>query len=146
MEVARKRLEAEQEKFICVKFTPWRFEDFGYGKVALMAAVVDAIADYAEEHTSLVKDAVVKANALRTTLHRWGLLKNAAMAGAIVAGLDPGEVTATAAAADSAGGIGAEEDAPPRREFESVAHFHSEFADLIEGLGEQAAGCRRLHR
>ena len=26
MEVARKRLEAEQEKFICVKFTPWRFE------------------------------------------------------------------------------------------------------------------------
>jgi hypothetical protein len=137
MEVARKRLEAEQEKFICVKFTPWRFEDIGYGKVALMAAVVDAIADYADEHTSLVKDAVAKANKLRTTLQRWGIWKNAAAVGAAAAGLGPEEVTAIAAAADAAAGIGAGEEAPPRREFETVAHFHSEFADLVESLGEQ---------
>src|ERR1700733_13265469 len=137
MEVARKRLESEREKFICVKFTPWRFEDIGYGKVALMAAVVDAIADYAHEHTSLVTDAVAKANKLRTTLQRWGIWKNAATVGAAAAGLGPEEVTALAAAADAAGGIRAGEEAPPKREFETVAHFHSEFADLVESLGEQ---------
>lgn len=135
MEVTRKRLEARDE-FICVKFTPWRFEDFNYGKVALMAAVVDAIADYVDEHKGRLKDAVEKVNKLRTTLQRWSVWKNAATLGAGAAGLGTEEAALVGSAADIAGAAGADEDAP-RRTFESVAHFHQEFEELIESLGDQ---------
>jgi KAP family P-loop domain len=139
MEVARNRLETDEnkDKFICVKFTPWRFEDFNYGKVALMAAVVDAIADYAEERKGTLKGALEKANTLRRTLHRWGVWKNAAAVGAALAGAGPEEIKAAEAAGDILGDAGAPEPEAPKRTFETVAHFHTQFEELIESLGEK---------
>jgi hypothetical protein len=139
MEVARNRLltdKANRDRFICVTFTPWRFEDFHFGKVALMTAVVDAIADYADDHTGVFKDTARKANQLRRTLHRWGILKHAASFGAAAAGAGPEEIAAAAAGADIIGGAGTDDDGP-RRTFESVAHFHTEFEELIESLGDK---------
>jgi hypothetical protein len=136
MEVTRKRLENdEKERFICVKFTPWRFEDFNYGKVALMAAVVDAIAEYADEHKGHFAATVEQANKLRATLHRWGFWKSAATFAAAAAGLGPEEAAAAGAAASVAGGAGSG-DSGPQRTFESVAHFHSDFEELIDSLGD----------
>jgi hypothetical protein len=139
MEVARKRLEtdANKDKFICVTFTPWRFEDFHYGKVALMTAVVDAIADYADEHAGLFKDTAKKANQLRKTLHRWGVWKLAASVGAGAVGAGPQEMAAAAVGADIIGGAGPDDGGEPRRAFESVAHFHIEFEELVESLGDE---------
>ena len=87
MDFARSRLETGENKdrFICVGFTPWRFEDFTNGKVALMAAVVDAIADYADEHKGMFAMATEKANKLRKTLNRWGIWRHAASIGAAAA-------------------------------------------------------------
>lgn len=139
MEAARRRLEAEtgESEFICVKFTPWRFEDFHYGKVALMAAVVDAIADFAEERKSHLSEAVEKANKLRSWLQRWGVFKNAAAVGAALAGAGPEEIQAAGAAADILGAAGGRPEPEHTRAFESAAHFHSEFEDLIESLGDK---------
>jgi len=138
MEVARKRLETGEssERFICVQFTPWRFEDFHYGKVALMAAVVDAIADYADEHEGLFKTTAEKANKLRKTLQRWGVWKHAASVGVAALGGGREEIAAAAAAGDILGGAGPGDDGEPRRTFETVAHFHSDFEELIESLGD----------
>jgi predicted KAP-like P-loop ATPase len=135
MEVARGRLEAK-EGFICVKFTPWRFEDFHYGKVALMAAVVDAIADYVDERKGVLTVAIEKVDALRRTLQRWGMWKNAAMLGAAASGLGPEEAGLVGGAADVVGSLGGDEQKEPRRTFESVAHFHHDFEELIESLGD----------
>ena len=139
MEVARNRLQEgeNEDRFIRVAFTPWRFEDFNYGKVALMAAVVDAIADYADEHKGVFKEAAEQANKLRITLHQWGVWKHAATLGAGAAGAGPEEAALAAAAADIVGGSGFQGDGEPPRTFETVAHFHTEFERLIESLGDK---------
>jgi len=137
MEVAYKRLTTgeNEDRFICVQFTPWRFEDFNYGKVALMASVVDAIADYADEHKGLMQEVGERANKLRRTLHRWGVWRHAAAVGAVSAGAGPEEAAAAAAVADVLGG--GPEDEEPERAFESVAHFHHEFEQLMEELDDK---------
>ena len=50
MQMACSRLTTgdNARKYIPVSFSPWRFEDYAHVKVALMAAVVDAIAEYVE--------------------------------------------------------------------------------------------------
>ena len=138
MEVARQRLERDENKdrFICVKFTPWRFEDFNYGKVALMAAVVDAIADYADEHETVLQEAAGLAKKLRRKLHAWGVWRHSAAIGAAAAGAGPEEIAAAGAAAEVVGGAGTADD-DPARAFETVAHFHTEFEELIESLGDK---------
>jgi hypothetical protein len=138
MDLARSRLEIgeNRDRFICVGFTPWRFEDFTNGKVALMAAVVDAIADYADEHKGMFTAATEKANKLRKTLNRWGIWKHAASIGAAAAGAGPSEIAAAGAVGDMIGGAGSD-DSEPQRTFETVAQFHTEFAGLIESLGDK---------
>jgi hypothetical protein len=117
MDFARTRLETGENKnrFICVRFTPWRFEDFNNGKVALMAAVVDAIAEYAADHKGVFVTATEKANKLRKTLNRWGIWKHAASIGAAAAGAGPAEIAAAGAAGDIIGGAGSDDDGEPRR-------------------------------
>lgn len=139
MEMTRQRLETGENagRFICVAFSPWRFEDFEYGKVALMAAVVDAIVDYTEEHKSRLKTAAEKANRLRGALHRWGILRHTATVGTLAAGGSPEEAQAAGAGADALGEIGPAPAEGAQRSFETVAHFHEQFAELIESLGEE---------
>jgi KAP family P-loop domain len=137
MQMGQTRLETGENegKFICVSFSPWRFEDFGYGKVALMAAVVDAIAEYAEADEGKFDRAAELANGLREKLGSWGVLKLAAKLGASAAGAGPEEQALAEAAADVVGSGGPREI--PKRSFETVAHFHHEFEALIESLGEE---------
>jgi hypothetical protein len=99
-----------------------------------MAAVVDAIADYADEHASALQEAAGLAKGLRRKLHKWGVWRHAAAIGAAAAGAGPEETAAAAAAVEVAGGAGMEDDEPVRA-FETVAHFHDEFEELIACLG-----------
>jgi hypothetical protein len=138
MEMTRARLESVENtgRFICVCFNPWRFEDFSHGKVGLMAAIVDAIGDRIEEDCGRFQVAVEKANALRRRLHRWGLVHQTAMFAASAAGAGPEEAAGAALAADVIAGVsGDDQEREPPRSFETVAHFHEEFASLIESLG-----------
>lgn len=139
MEMTKKRLETGENegRFITVQFSPWRFEDFNYGKVALMAAVVDAIAAYADENKSLLKATAEKAGKLRGILRKWGIARHGAALGAAAAGASPEEAQAAAQAAEILAGPedgNGDDDAP--RSFETVAHFHTEFEDLIDSLGD----------
>jgi KAP family P-loop domain len=139
MEMIRARLESEENagRFVCVCFNPWRFEDFTHGKVGLMAAIVDAIAERIEEDRPRFKVAVEKANALRRRLHSWGLFRQTATVAAGAAGAGPEEAAAAGLAADVITGVGTEDAGQERpRSFETVAHFHEEFASLVESLGE----------
>ncbi|HEY5260899.1 MAG TPA: P-loop NTPase fold protein [Solirubrobacteraceae bacterium] len=138
MEMTRARLESAENagRFICVCFNPWRFENFSHGKVGLMAAIVDAIGDRIEEDSGRFQVTVEKANALRRRLHRWGLFHQTAMFAAGAAGAGPEEAAGVALAADVITGVGGDdEEREPPRNFETVAHFHEEFASLIESLG-----------
>jgi hypothetical protein len=65
-----------------------------------------------------------------------GLWRHAAAVGATSAGAGPDEAALIAAAADAAGAIGPDEEERPRT-FETVAHFHAEFEDLVESLGDE---------
>ncbi len=139
MEMIRARLESEENagRFVCVCFNPWRFEDFTHGKVGLMAAIVNAIAERIEEDRPRFKVAVEKANALRRRLHSWGLFRQTATVAAGAAGAGPEEAAAAGLAAEVITGVGAEDAGQERpRSFETVAHFHEEFASLVESLGE----------
>lgn len=139
MQMARERLEsgANKAEFICVSFNPWRFEDFEYAKVGLMAAVIDAIADYAEASQGKLDKAIEKAKGLHRALHRLGLARHAAQIGTIATGGGPEEAQAAGAGADVLTGVGADEDGGSQRTFETVGHFHHEFEELIDALGDE---------
>lgn len=139
MEMARNRLEtgANKDRFVCVSFSPWRFEDFGYGKVALMAAVIDAIAEYAAKAEGQLEQAVEMAKKLRKVLARWGVWKHATAIGAAAAGAGPEEAALAGALGDVLGSAEVDENGEPKRDFETVAHFHVQFEELVESLGKE---------
>ena len=138
MEMTRARFEFQENapRFICVSFNPWRFEDFTHGKVGLMAAIVDAIGERIEEDRTRFEVAIENVNALRRRLHQWGLLRQSAVFAATAAGAGPEESAAAGLAAEVITGAGANEDEERPRSFQTVAHFHEEFAMLVESLGE----------
>lgn len=139
MEMARARLESEENKkhFICVSFSPWRFEDFGYGKAALMAAVIDAIADRGADIQGALESVVDKAKALRERLSRFGIFRGGATIGAAALGAGPAEAALAGQAGEALAGMGTGPKADPVREFESVASFHVDFEELLEALGDE---------
>jgi hypothetical protein len=143
MGVMRDRLLSDENKgrFIVVEFMPWRFEDLALVKVALMAAVVDAIAEHVETRPKDSVPQVVfqKMNRLRGTLQRFGLWKAAATGGLVLAGVSPVEAAAAGALADALGSVAPErpsDDEEIPRDFTSVADFHVVFEELIEALGD----------
>jgi hypothetical protein len=139
MEMTRCRLESSDNDghFICVPFSPWRFEDFSYGKVALMAAVVDAIADRIGQDAPRFADAIEKANSLRGKLRQWGIFRHLGTVGAAAAGAGPEEAAAAGAATDAIAAISADEaEAEYQRTFETVSHFHEEFVSLMEAFDD----------
>ena len=139
MRMARARLESveNEDRFICVSFSPWRFEDYHDVKAALMAAVVDAIAARVEKDEKLAERAGEFLNKVRGRLRDWGLFRAVAAAGTAMAGGGAEEAAITGAAADAVAGMGADPDAPEyQRSFETVAQFHVEFEELVESLGD----------
>lgn len=139
MRMTRARLEdpANKDRFICVSFSPWRFEDYHDVKAALMAAVVDAIGERLEHDEGLMEKAGGAFNKVRKRLHDWGIFTTVAGAGTAAAGGSPEEAAAAAQVAEGVTGMGPDPDAPKyQRSFETVAHFHAEFEELIEQLGE----------
>jgi hypothetical protein len=140
MRIARERLESGENagRFIPVAFSPWRFEDYHDAKAALMAAVVDAIAERVEQDEGLKQKAGTFLNRVRDRLHDWGVFRSAASVGTALAGGGPEEVAAAGTVTDAVTGIGPDPDAPKyQRSFETVAHFHEEFADLMHSLGDE---------
>jgi predicted KAP-like P-loop ATPase len=139
MRIARERLESGENtgRFICVSFSPWRFEDYHDVKAALMAAVVDAIAVRIEEDEGLKARAGTYLNRVRKRLHDWGVFRQAASIGVAAAGGGLEEAAAAGAIVDVMTGVGADPEAARyERSFETVAHFHEEFAELIDSLGD----------
>ena len=139
MEMARARLESDENEkhFICVSFSPWRFENFGYGKAALMAAVIDAIADRGADIQGALEGVVDKAKKLRERLTRFGIVRGGATIAATALGASPPEAALAGQAAEAVGVLGGGPDAEPAREFESVASFHVDFEELVQALGKE---------
>jgi hypothetical protein len=139
MEMARARLESEENKkyFICVSFSPWRFEDFGFGKAALMAAVIDAIVDRGADIQGALEGVVDKANKLRERLARFGIFRGGVTIGTAALGAGPAEAALAGQAAEAIGGMGAGTKVETARQFESVASFHVDFEELVEALGNE---------
>lgn len=136
MQMARDRLETgvNDGKFICVSFSPWRFEDYHDVKAALMAAVVDGIASYTEQNKGVLERAGSLVERARHRIDEWRLLGQGASIGAAAAGAGPEEIAAAGAAANAVAGVGLTAD-ERKRAFETIAHFHEEFAELMESLG-----------
>lgn len=139
MRIGRERLEAGESaaRFICVSFSPWRFEDYHDVKAALMAAVVDAVAERVDTDEDLKQKAGTFLNRVRKRLHDWGVFQGAASVGTALLGGGPEEIAAAGTVAQAVTDLGPDPDAPKhQRSFETVAHFHEEFADLMRSLGD----------
>jgi KAP family P-loop domain len=139
MEMARERLEApeHERRYVCVGFSPWRFEDYEDVKVALMNAIVEALEHRIDEGTPLHERAWGLLQRVKTKARQMGLARAAGGIGAAAAGASPQEAQMAAEAADALAGLGGEpEQRPVRRSFDSVAHFHEEFEQLMEALGD----------
>lgn len=140
MQMARARLEGAQsrDEFICVSFSPWRFEDYRDIKAALMTAVVDELAERIESDEGLKEKAGGLLKKVRSRVRDWHLLRHTAQIGAAAVGGGPEEIAGAGAAADVMADMGAgDEDVEEyTRSFETVAHFHEEFASLMASLGD----------
>lgn len=140
MRLARRRLESEEYRgrYLCVDFSPWRHEDSDV-KAALMATVMDALESHLRER-SVEPTVLQRIGRLRRWAHAWALPKTLVTGAGLLAGMDPALATVAAEAAQTASGVGANEapaepDLP--RSFESVAHFHEEFATLMTELSDE---------
>lgn len=146
MTMAAKRLQERDNahQFITIEFNPWRFEDFAQVKLALMAAVIDAIEDHLAEHApdETRREIVTrKVKRLRSFISRLGIAKLSGTAGAAAVGLGLEEAAVIGNVAQTLAGPLAEADdgqvGEPAPLLESVADFHAEFEDLVKALGEE---------
>ena len=138
-------------RFICVAFSPWRFEDYAQVKLALMTAVIEQIADHIRDlpEEALPKKRLARVRTLFSQLRRLTpLVAPAATVGAALAGLPPegvplvagGAQVLTGLASDAAAPAGVGEQAPPDPgEFESIAEFHVAFEHLVASLADVQA-------
>lgn len=140
MNMAARRLSDgdEANRFIVVRFNPWRFEDHVYVKYALITAVLDAIEERLKENppdATALQVATKHARRARRLLHRLGLAKAATAIGASQVGLGPEESAALASATHA---LTTPDDEQPDDEpavYTSVAEFHNEFESLVDALG-----------
>lgn len=162
MAMAGEHLDRSDE-YLCISFSPWRFESYDDVKTALMATVLRAVAARVSAQEKAAADAgeTLDAGRLQRTKRRllglWVRMQSfsdvagsAAAAGATAAGLPPelaaiaGSLvtTATEATPDSSErGDERAEHSPPAgevaRDFTSAAEFRAEFRALVaevEGL------------
>lgn len=140
MRLAKARLLADEYsgRYVCVDFSPWRYEDSEDIKAALIATVMDALAEHLpdENVSQPIRD---RLNRLRRWAHEWGLVRTLASTGTVLLGGDPATAQAvgTVAHAVTGGGDDPQPEARAPRSFESVSQFHIEFARLMEELADQ---------
>ncbi|MHB1468291.1 MAG: KAP family P-loop NTPase fold protein [Solirubrobacteraceae bacterium] len=140
MRLAGRRLGSDEHRgrFLCVEFSPWRYEDSEDVKAALMATVMDALDEHIRDREV---DAGIreKITRLRRWAHAWALPRILVTGGGMAAGLDPAmaSLAGEAAQAVASVGVGQAESAALPRSFESVSRFHHEFAAVMNGLGEE---------
>lgn len=119
MKVMKERLESDHSEgdFIVVEFSPWRFEDFEFAKVALMAAVVDAIGDYiGDVEDKQVRESLLKKlNKVRLVLGKFGVFKAAAVVGMAHFGAAAPLLALGSAVADVVGNVEVTPRGPPRK-------------------------------
>ncbi len=142
--------------FLCVEFSPWRFEDYTHIKLALMTAVVDALTERVDllppdEDPRGPRARLRRLKALFSTLK--ALTPFAAPAAALVTtavGAPPAALPMAAAGAavastaiakaaekteEALAAVDAEPEAQPDTDaFESISEFHIAFSDLVESL------------
>lgn len=143
MRLARRRLESGEQggRYLCVDFSPWRYEDSDDVKAALMATVMDAL-DRRLRDRPVAPTVLQRLRRLRHWAHVWAVPKTVVTGAGLLVGLDPAMAAVAAEAAQTVAGIGDSPD-PPADEvtvpqsFESVAHFHEEFAALMSDVGDE---------
>jgi len=150
--------EAESEaedRYVCVRFSPWQYEDYEDVKAALMAAVLTRLAAEAAGDISQVEEvgrlrAFVRGfgrRSRRVARGSVGLLPTAvpAITGMIDPSLDPAMLALAqqgvqAATANVADRLAEPAPAPPPDDaVADVEDFRARFADLIEALDHVAA-------
>jgi len=140
--MARARLEGgeDQGRYVCVSFSPWRFESYEDVKVALMAAVLDALRARVDAEDSRLQRLTRSVRAfarLRARLvGRAAPVVGGAAATAVGAPFEAG-----AAVGAAVGGVLPDGGALPDTEAEvaSIAEFRQRFAELMDELEDVAA-------
>jgi hypothetical protein len=135
MSMTAAALHAEDPRFVTVTFSPWRFEDYEDVKAALMTAVIDALDERVSSQPSLRERVGDRLTRLRERVWQMGVARGAATGGALLAGADPALATIAGEAAQGLAAPSAASD-PPDRRYDNVARFRSDFAQLMQDLGE----------
>ncbi|MGE3413601.1 MAG: P-loop NTPase fold protein [Dehalococcoidia bacterium] len=141
LQITRERLESEEnrDRFICVSFNPGRFEGYQDVKTSLMTAVIGAIAGRVDQDAGLKGTLGGLITKLRTRIAEMGLAGRASVLLAQSAGLGPEVGALVGTAADALMKPPAEQPGLTERQFETIARFHEEFAQLMDRLeGVQA--------
>jgi hypothetical protein len=134
LSMAEAQLRAEDERFVTVCFSPWRFEDYHDVKTALMTAVIDALQQRIEAEESLAQRLGDRVRSLRARVWQIGLPRGAATGGALLAGADP---ALAAAAGEAAQAAAAPPPVPTRADqYDNVSKFRSDFSQFMRDLGE----------
>jgi hypothetical protein len=146
--------EDEPPRYVCVQFSPWRYEDYEDVKVSLMSTVLSRLAAEVPEVGEEVGRIRALARRLRRPVRRVvrGGLELGPAAAAVAAGmwdpsLDPELVKlgqqaaqlASSAAAQRFADPPAAPPAPPAEPITEVDEFRDRFAALIESLDQVAA-------
>jgi hypothetical protein len=135
MGMARARLEDGEDRgrYVCVWFSPWRFESYEDVKAALMAAVLDALRERLGAEDSRLQrltNSVTAFARLRARL----LGRAAPVVGGAAAALAGAPIEAGIAAGAAAGSMlpdgGTREDA--EAEAASITEFHQRFEELMD--------------
>jgi hypothetical protein len=145
----------QSPEYLCIGFSPWRFESYDDVKTALMATVLGALTRRIEDDAAAAAEAGTldpeRLKQLRERLDRlWdrvrgfsGAVGPLAALGALLAGLPPQAGAAAAgliqaAAKRAASESGAEQEAPPAGEalpdYTSAAEFRADFRELVREI------------
>lgn len=135
MTMAAAQLHAEDSRFVTVSFSPWRFEDYEDVKTALMASVIAALEERVDSDPTLRARVGQRLAELRERVWRLGLARTAATGSAVLAGADLGLAAAAGEAAQSLAQPPTTLE-PSTRPYDNVARFRSDFASLMQDLGD----------
>jgi hypothetical protein len=142
MGMARARLEdgEDQGRYVCVSFSPWRFESYEDVKAALMSAVLDALRARVGADDTRLQRLTRSVTAFARLRARWLGVAAPAVGGAAAA-MAGAPAEAGIAAGAAAGGILPEGEPAEDAETEvaSITEFHRHFAELMDELEDVAA-------
>jgi predicted KAP-like P-loop ATPase len=85
-----------EDRYVCVSFSPWRFEDYEDVKAALMNAVVEALEQRIVAGTPLHERAWGLLQRVKAKARQLGLARATGSIGAAAAGAGPEEVELSA--------------------------------------------------